>query len=289
MYEAGWRHRAHDGHVRTLKRRLGPGWLARSDGVYSRRRGRVKPGFLDEHAAIVAKDKLIREVEEELARRENDAANAAAAPVTFRAVAHAYLDWLARVKGAKPATLRDHRYLLPSQALRADGAAALTAAPLWQRWETAQLPRLPRERSTSCSRPSRLLEPLPVRSTSIASLSALFTTTRLPQRRSSCLRIRRDVLIAVLNPNVRGSTTTRPVKLSNWRVLSRTGLTATPTLLPSTRRRPPHAARRITRMPTWFASLPTPVCAAGSSWRCDGSTLSSTDPRSSFVGRRAPT
>ena len=32
-----------------------------------------------------------------------------AAGVTFRELAHAYLDWLERVKGAKPSTLRQHR------------------------------------------------------------------------------------------------------------------------------------------------------------------------------------
>jgi hypothetical protein len=32
--------------------------------------------------------------------------------VTFREVAEAYLRWLASVAGAKPATLRDHGYIL---------------------------------------------------------------------------------------------------------------------------------------------------------------------------------
>ncbi len=113
VYEAGWRHRQPDGTLRTLKRRLGPAWLERdeADG-FRRRRGRPKPGYLDEHAAIVAKDRLMRRVERELAEREVAAERAANAPPTFRAVAHAYLDWLERVRGAKPATLRDHRYLL---------------------------------------------------------------------------------------------------------------------------------------------------------------------------------
>lgn len=113
VYEAGWRHRLADGSAKTMKRRIGPAWLERAgDGAISRRRGRVKPGFLDEHAAIVAKDRLVRDVEEELAQQAAELARAANAPVTFRDIAHAYLDWLARVKGAKPATLRDHRYLL---------------------------------------------------------------------------------------------------------------------------------------------------------------------------------
>jgi integrase len=113
VYEAGWRHRSGDGSTRTMKRRLGPAWLERSDdGGLRKRRGRVQPGFLDEHAAIVAKDKVVREVERELAERAAAAARDENAPVTFRQIASSYLDWVTRVKGAKPATLRDHRYLL---------------------------------------------------------------------------------------------------------------------------------------------------------------------------------
>jgi hypothetical protein len=68
VYEAGWRHRSPDGTLMTMKRRLGPAWLERdgADG-FRRRRGRRKPGYLDEHAAVVAKDRLVREVEHELA------------------------------------------------------------------------------------------------------------------------------------------------------------------------------------------------------------------------------
>ncbi len=113
VYEAGWRHRDADGSLRTMKRRLGPAWLEPDDeGAMRRRRGRVTPGFLDEHAAIVEKDRLVREVERQLAERAAEAALEANAPVTFRSVATSYVDWLTRVKGAKPATLRDHGYLL---------------------------------------------------------------------------------------------------------------------------------------------------------------------------------
>ena len=113
VYEAGWRHRLSDGRLRTMKRRLGRAWLERDEtGALRRRRGRPKPGYLDEHAAIVLKDRVVREVERELAERAAAARRAANAPPTFRTVAHAYLDWLERVRGAKPATLRDHRYLL---------------------------------------------------------------------------------------------------------------------------------------------------------------------------------
>ncbi len=119
VYEVGWRHRQGDGSLRTMKRRLGSAWLERDgSGAYRRRRGRPKPGYLDEHAAIVAKDHLVREVEFELAERAAAAERAASAPATFRDVAHAYLDWLERVGAAKPATLRDHRYLLAEAGTR---------------------------------------------------------------------------------------------------------------------------------------------------------------------------
>lgn len=99
--------------MRRMKRRLGPAWLEHDEnGGFRRRRGRVKPGFLDETAAIVAKDRLIRDVERKLAEAAAAAERQANAPVTFREIAHAYLDWLERVLGAKPSTLRDHRYLL---------------------------------------------------------------------------------------------------------------------------------------------------------------------------------
>src|SRR5215207_8389528 len=52
VYEAGWRHRLPDGLLRTMKRRLGSAWLE-PDDTGALRRGRPKPGYLDEHAAIV--------------------------------------------------------------------------------------------------------------------------------------------------------------------------------------------------------------------------------------------
>jgi integrase len=128
VYEAGWRHQSTDGSARTMKRRIGRAWLERADsGELRRRRGRPKSGFFDEHAAIVAKAQLIRDVEDELTRRATEKQATASAPVTFRRIAHAYLDWLERLKGAKPSTLRDHRYLLAepdAQHRRGGGASA---------------------------------------------------------------------------------------------------------------------------------------------------------------------
>ena len=113
VYEAGWRHRAADGVLKTMKRRLGPAWLERDDnGQFRRRRGRPKSGFLDEPGAIVAKDRLIREVEREFADRAESADREANAPATFRKIAADYVVWLEDVRDAKPSTLREHRYLL---------------------------------------------------------------------------------------------------------------------------------------------------------------------------------
>ncbi len=126
FYDAGWRHRDADGVLRTMKRRLGPAWLVPSlDDGFERRRGRVKPGFLDEPAAIVAKDRLVCGVEQQLVEQAAAAERAANAPPTFREIAHAFLDWLDRVRGAKPATLADHQYLLAEPgALHRRGAGA---------------------------------------------------------------------------------------------------------------------------------------------------------------------
>ncbi|MGE3811191.1 MAG: tyrosine-type recombinase/integrase [Candidatus Nanopelagicales bacterium] len=113
MYEAGWRHRMPDGSQKTMKRRLGKAWLeADGAGGFKKRRGRVKDGFLDEQAAIVAKDQLIRDVEQNLVDEEESRARDLNAAPTFRVLAHAYLDWLERVRDAKPSTLQDHGYLL---------------------------------------------------------------------------------------------------------------------------------------------------------------------------------
>lgn len=113
VYEAGWRHRNPDGSLTTMKRRLGGAWVERdADGEFRRRRGRPKAGYLHETAAIVAKDRVIRQVECQLAAEAEEAAAAAATLPTFREVAHAYLRWLEHVRDAKPSTLREHRYLL---------------------------------------------------------------------------------------------------------------------------------------------------------------------------------
>ena len=106
FYEAKFRHEG-----RQIKRRIGPAWLERSaDGEWCRRRGRVPDDCFDERRAHAAAAALIAGFVKEAA--ESAERERAAAGATFRDVAAAYLGWLRDVKGAKPATLRDHGYLL---------------------------------------------------------------------------------------------------------------------------------------------------------------------------------
>ena len=87
-----------------------PGPTARR--VYDERRAHVAAAEIV--AAYVADATEAERVEQE--RKE--------AGVTFREVAHEYLDWLEDVKGAKPSTLRDHRSTLAEPGTAYIGVAA---------------------------------------------------------------------------------------------------------------------------------------------------------------------
>jgi integrase len=131
VYEAGWRHRSAEGALTTIKRRLGPAWLEREEGGgFRRRRGRPPPGYLGEHGAIVAKDRLVRETEREFNERAAERDRASNAPITFREVAFGYMDWLEQVRDAKPATLREHRYALAEPGTRHRRGAGMSRAEI---------------------------------------------------------------------------------------------------------------------------------------------------------------
>jgi integrase len=99
---------------RQVKRRIGIAWLERDPATkgWRPRRGRVPAGAYDARRAHVAAAEIVSayvadatEAERvELERKQNGA--------TFREVAHGYLDWLEKIHGAKPSTLRDHRSTL---------------------------------------------------------------------------------------------------------------------------------------------------------------------------------
>ena len=99
---------------RQVKRRIGTAWLERDPATNGWRphRGRVPAGTYDVRRAHVAAAEIVSayvadatEAERvELERKQNGA--------TFREVANGYLDWLEKIHGAKPSTLRDHRSTL---------------------------------------------------------------------------------------------------------------------------------------------------------------------------------
>ena len=102
FYEAKFR----DGD-RQVKRRIGPAWLSRDDasGAWTPRRGRVPADQFDERRAYARAAEIVAAREAASAEERQRRAQG----VTFRELAHAYLDWLEHVKGAAPSTLRQHR------------------------------------------------------------------------------------------------------------------------------------------------------------------------------------
>lgn len=108
FYEAKWRHQG-----RQRLRRVGPAWLvADGDGGWVPRRGRVPEGSFDAKRATVAMAAMIeRDAAEVLAGERAEQARRVR-PVSFREVAHAWMEWLTEVKGAKPSTMRDYRSIL---------------------------------------------------------------------------------------------------------------------------------------------------------------------------------
>lgn len=115
--------REHEGHAyfdakfrfraRQVKRRIGPAWLeADGTGGWKARKGRVPEGSFDLRAAHVAAAQLVAAYVADEGSRESAARERRARGATFREVADGYMRWLADVKGAKPSTIADYRYLL---------------------------------------------------------------------------------------------------------------------------------------------------------------------------------
>jgi integrase len=102
VYNAKWR----DGGGRQVKRRVGPAWLVRDGSAWRPRRGRVPAGSFDERAAVVLMASVIEAHEEELR------VSAPSRRSTFADAAALWQHHLEHVKGVKPSTLDDYRYLL---------------------------------------------------------------------------------------------------------------------------------------------------------------------------------
>ncbi|HEY4896573.1 MAG TPA: site-specific integrase [Solirubrobacteraceae bacterium] len=124
FYEAFFRYRG-----KQVKRRIGPAWLVRDadGGPWQPRRGRLPDGVYDERTAHVKAAGMVGEYIAEASEAERVEQERKTAGVTFREVAHAYVEWLADVRGAKPSTLRDHLSILvePGTAARRGGGELL--------------------------------------------------------------------------------------------------------------------------------------------------------------------
>ncbi|HEY1508974.1 MAG TPA: tyrosine-type recombinase/integrase, partial [Solirubrobacteraceae bacterium] len=107
FYEAKFRY---DG--RQIKRRIGPAWLERDQRDWRRRHGRIPDGAFDERRAHVAAANIVAAYIADAADEVRRERELQLRGVTFRELAAAYVAWLRDVKGAKPATLRDHGYVL---------------------------------------------------------------------------------------------------------------------------------------------------------------------------------
>jgi integrase len=107
FYEAKFRH---DG--RQVKRRIGPAWVQRDQHGWRKRPGRVPDDAFDERRAHAAAAAIVATYVDDAAGQVRRARERELRGITFRELAAAYIVWLRDVKGAKPATLRDHGYVL---------------------------------------------------------------------------------------------------------------------------------------------------------------------------------
>jgi integrase len=102
-------------------RALGRAWVeSDGNGGWRRKRGRAPEGMLTQVQAAERMLAIVREHDAEQTLLERDAEERRRRGITFRELAAEYLEWLERIQGAKPSTLRDHRLLLaePGQAYR---------------------------------------------------------------------------------------------------------------------------------------------------------------------------
>lgn len=101
VFYAKWR----DSTGRQVKRRLGPAWVVPAGSSWVPRRRRVHGAWLDERSAYVAMADAIEAHEQELS-------SAPPGDVTFADAVARWMHHLEFVKGVKPSTLADYRYLL---------------------------------------------------------------------------------------------------------------------------------------------------------------------------------
>jgi integrase len=104
-YDAKFRHGG-----KQIMRRIGPAWLSPDgSGSWVPRKGRIAPGYFDERRAHVEAAGIAHAYVRDLIDVERVAQERRTRGVAFREVAHAYLEWLEDIRGAKPSTMNSHR------------------------------------------------------------------------------------------------------------------------------------------------------------------------------------
>ena len=113
-WDAQWRYRTGQGAAWQLKkRRLGLAWQERDEaGAWRKRRGRCPDGWLEERAANVAAMAAMADHARQLAEEERRLVRAAEASITVRELGREWMSCLGEVRGAKPSTIEDYRFLL---------------------------------------------------------------------------------------------------------------------------------------------------------------------------------
>lgn len=113
-WDADWRWREKSSDPwRTRKQRLGLAWQEPDGtGGWRKRAGRCREGWLDERAANVAAVAAVEAFQREAATSQRAAREAAEHKVTVRELAGEWLEWVTEVRGVKPSTIQDYRYLL---------------------------------------------------------------------------------------------------------------------------------------------------------------------------------
>jgi integrase len=113
-WDAQWRYRVAPGEAWRLKKhRLGLAWQEPdgNDG-WRKRKGRCPEGWLDERAANAAALEALDQHERDLIAEERRRREAADRKPTVRELGEDWLSWLEEVRGAKPSTVSDYRFLL---------------------------------------------------------------------------------------------------------------------------------------------------------------------------------
>jgi integrase len=115
---------------KQVKRRIGPAWLDRDPDTGKwdlRRKGRLPDGHYDQRRATVRAAAIVADYVADAGDLERAERERRSPGATFREVAAGYLRWLADVAGAKPATLRDHGYVLGEPGIPYKRGAGVTA------------------------------------------------------------------------------------------------------------------------------------------------------------------